>query len=169
MAIKIKSLEKIANTYIEQRFIYKDLSLDIAQTKIEAPGYTIPVPGADIKASFDLAAIRNSFQNLFGTVPGQRFLFPTYGLDLRGFLFDPITADNGNSIGTLIYQGISTWENRVRVKNVYVTADPDNHQYIINIIVEVPAFNTTATIESILDVRKQSFQVLPTSRVTTTI
>ena len=29
MAIKIKSLEKIANTYTEQRFIYKDLALDL--------------------------------------------------------------------------------------------------------------------------------------------
>ena len=40
MAIKIKSLEKIANTYTEQRFIYKDLSLDLAQTKIQAPVLT---------------------------------------------------------------------------------------------------------------------------------
>ena len=63
MAIKLKNLEKLANDYTEQRFLYKDLSLDISQTKIQAPGYRIPVPGSDIRASFDLAAVRNSLQN----------------------------------------------------------------------------------------------------------
>lgn len=166
MAIRIKKLEKIANTYTEQRFTYKDLSLDLAQTKTEAPGYNLPVPGSDIRASFDYAAIRNSLQNLFGTMPGQRFLFPEYGLDLRPYLFTPITEANGNALGTRIFSTISTWENRIRVRNVYVNLDIDNQQYIINIIVEVPAFNTTTTIESVLDIRKQTFQVLPTSKLT---
>ena len=166
MAIKIKNLEKIANTYTEQRYIYKDLALDIAQTKIEAPGYSIPTPGADIRASFDIGAIRNSLQNLFGTSPGQRFLFPEYGLDLKAFLFSPITEANGNVLGNRIYAGISTWENRVRTKNVQVNLDPDNNQYIINIILDIPSLNLTTTIDTVLDIKKQTFQVLPTSRIT---
>lgn len=165
MAIKIKSLEKIANTYTEQRFIYKDLSLDLTQTKIQAPGYSIPIPGADIRASFDQAAITNSLQNLFGTTPGQRFLFPEYGLDLKSFLFSPITEANGNVLGNRIFSGISTWENRVNVKKVQVNLDPDNNQYIINIILEIPQLNITTTIDTILDIKKQTFQVLPTSRL----
>lgn len=164
MAIKIKSLEKIANTYTEQRFIYKDLALDLAQTKIQAPGFNIPVPGADIKASFDQAAITNSLQNLFGTTPGQRFLFPDYGLDLKAFLFSPITEANGNALGNRIFGGISTWENRVSVKKVQVNLDPDNNQYIINIILEIPALNVTTNVNTVLDIKKQTFQVLPTSR-----
>lgn len=166
MAIKLKNLEKLANTYTEQQFIYKDLSLDIAQTKIQAPGYSIPVPGSDIRASFDLAAIRNSLQNLFNTTPGQRFLFPEYGLDLKAFLFAPITEANGVVLGNKIYAGISNWETRIRVKNIQVNADPDNNQYIINIIIELPLLNLTTTINTVLDIRKQTFQVLPTSRTT---
>jgi phage baseplate assembly protein W len=165
MAIKIKNLEKIANTYTEQRFIYKDLSLDIAQSKIQAPGYSIPVPGADIRASFDLAAITNSLQNLFGTSPGQRFLFPEYGLDLRPFLFSPINEANGNVLGNKIFATISTWEQRVGVKNVQVNLDPDNNQYVINIIIEIPSLNLTTTINTALDIKRQTFQVLPTSRL----
>lgn len=164
MAIKLKTLEKIASNYTEQRFIYKDLSLDIAQTKIEAPGYKIPVPGTDIQASFDIGAIRNSLQNLFGTSPGQRFLFPQYGLNLRPFLFSPITEANGNALGNKIYAGISKWENRVRVKNVQVNLDPDNNQYIINIILEIPPLNLVTRIDTVLDTKKQTFQILPTSR-----
>lgn len=165
MAIKIKNLEKIANTYTEQRFIYKDLSLDISQTKIQAPGYTIPVPGADIRASFDLAAIRNSLQNLFNTSPGQRFLFPEYGLNLRPFLFSPINEANGNVLGNKIYAGINTWEPRVRIKNVQVKLDPDNNQYVINILMDIPSLNLSTTINTVLDIKKQTFQVLPTSRI----
>lgn len=166
MAIKIKSLEKIANTYTEQQFIYKDLSLDLTQTKIQAPGYSIPTPGTDIRASFDQAAITNSLQNLFGTTPGQRFLFPEYGLDLKSFLFTPITEANGNVLGNRIFGGISTWENRVSVKKVQVNLDPDNNQYIINIILEIPQLSITTTIDTVLDIKKQSFQILPTSRLT---
>ncbi len=165
MAIKIKSLEKIANTYTEQRFIYKDLSLDLTQTKIQAPGYSIPAPGSDIRASFDQAAITNSLQNLFSTSPGQRFLFPEYGLDLKPFLFSPITEANGNVLGNRIFSGISTWENRVKVVKVQVNLDPDNNQYIINIILEIPQLSIITTINTILDIKKQTFQVLPTSKL----
>jgi phage baseplate assembly protein W len=164
MAIKIKNLEKIANSYTEQRYIFKDLSLDITQTKIETPGYNLPVPGADIRASFDLGAIRNSLQNLFGTTPGQRFLFPEYGLDLKAFLFSPITEANGSVLGNKIYAGISTWEPRVQVKNVQINLDPDNNLYVINIILDIPSLNLTTTVETILDIKKQTFQVLPTTR-----
>ena len=81
MAIKIKSLEKVA-AEINPNFFYKDLSLDISQTKIIQPGFKDSVPGTDIQASFDTKAIINSLTNLFNTLPGQRFLFPEYGLDL---------------------------------------------------------------------------------------
>lgn len=165
MAIKIKNLENIASTYTQQRFIFKDLSLDITQTKIQAPGYKIPVPGADVRASFDLEAIRNSLQNLFATSPGQRFLFPEYGLNLRQFLFSPITEANGNVLGNKINIVISTWEPRVRVKNVQVNLDPDNNQYIINIIIDIPSLNLTTTINSTLDIKRQTFLVLPTSQI----
>jgi phage baseplate assembly protein W len=165
MAIKIKNLEKIASTYTEQGYVYKDLSLDIAQTKIQAPGYGIPVPGADIRASFDIAAVTNSLQNLFGTSPGQRFLFPEYGLDLRPFLFSPINEANGNVLGNKIFATINTWEQRVTVQSVQVNIDPDNNQYIINIILEIPSLNLVTTINTLLDIKKQTFQVLPTSRV----
>jgi phage baseplate assembly protein W len=166
MAIKIKNLEKVANSYVEQRYIFKDLSLDISQTKIETPGYNLPIPGSDIRASFDLGAIRNSLQNLFGTSPGQRFLFPEYGLDLKAFLFSPITEANGNALGNKIYAGISTWEPRVQVKNIQVNLDPDNNLYVINIILDITSLNLSTTVETILDIKKQSFQVLPTTRNT---
>ncbi len=164
MAIKIKSLERISKTFTEQTYIYKDLSLDLTQTVLDAPGFPLPIPGADIKASFDIAAIKNSLQNLFNTIPGQRFLFPKYGLDLYQFLFEPVTETNGNIIGNKIFTSINIYEPRVSVNNVEVILDPDNNQYIINILIDIPDLKIQTTIESVLDLRKQSFIVLPTSR-----
>jgi phage baseplate assembly protein W len=164
MAIKIKSLDAIAKNYTEQNFIYKDLTLDIIQTKLFEPGFKIPTPGSDIQASFDLEAIKNSLQNLFNTKPGERFLYPEYGLDLTTYLFSPITEANGRMIGSVIFNTINNWEPRISVKNVNVITDPDNNQYNINIFISVPVLNINTTVESVLDVKRQSFLILPTSQ-----
>jgi hypothetical protein len=51
MAIRLKSLEAAAKQFTEQRYLYKDLTLDINQSNLEVPGYTLPIPEADLKAS----------------------------------------------------------------------------------------------------------------------
>jgi phage baseplate assembly protein W len=164
MAIRLKNLERIAKKYTEQSYLYKDLALDLTLTNQSTPGFPLPVPGTDIKASFDLGAIKNSLQNLFNTKPGQRFLFPEYGLNLDQFLFQPITEANGNVLGNKIFTTINSSEPRVRVSNVQVFLDPDNNQYLINILLDVPSLNVETVIESVLDIKKQSFIVLPISR-----
>jgi len=166
MAIKLTNLERLGNTLKNQPgYFYKDLSLDISQTKLFSPEFSIPVPGSDIKVSYDLAAIKNSLQNLFSTKPGERFLFPEYGLDLQGFLFTPITELNGEMLGSKIFTTINNWEPRVTVTKIDVFTDVDNNQYVINIYIEVPSLNINTVIESVLDTKKQSFIVLPTSQI----
>ena len=160
MAIKIKNLERIANAYTQQQFIYKDLTLDLTQTKIQAPGFNIPVPGTDIKAAFDLGAIKNSLQNLFGTSPGQRFLFPEYGLDLNQYLFYPVNEGTGEAIKNKINTAIRTWEPRVQVNNILVIPEPDKNQYVINIILDIPSLTLNTTLNGLLDISKQSFLIL---------
>jgi phage baseplate assembly protein W len=165
MAIKIKELEKIAKTYTENRYLYKDLFLDLSiDTKIEAPGSPLPIPGTDIKADYDLGAIINSLNNLFNTSPGQRFLFPKYGLDLNKFLFEPITKFNAEILGETIYNKINTFEPRVTVKQIKIQTLPDQNQYNIQIIIEIPALKLISESGFIFDVKRQSFIFLPTSR-----
>lgn len=161
MAIKIKNLEQISSEYTSKQYVYKDLSLDLGLTKISAPGFKLPTPGGDIKASFDLTAIGNSLVNLFNTLPGQRFLFPEYGLDFRQFLFSPITVGNGELIGRKIYNGIKIYEPRVNPLKVKVEADEDNNQYNITVILEIPVLNTSTETQFILDIKKQQFTQIP--------
>ena len=164
MAIKIKNLEQTANQYTSQKYVFKDLSLDLGLSKIESPGYSLPVPGADIRASYDITAITNSLVNLFNTLPGQRFLFPEYGLDLYQFLFEPITKFNGEIIGRKIFDSIKIYEPRVNPLHVSVVADNDQSLYDIKIVIEIPILSQTTTTQFALDLKKQSFIFLSTTR-----
>lgn len=161
MAIKIKELETLAEQYTAGGYVYKDLSLDLSKTKIQTPGLQVPVPGIDIKASFDLEAISNSLLNLFNTVPGQRFLFPTYGLNLKRFLFSPVTQTNGQALGDIIYSGIRRFEPRVTVEKVLVKVIPDDSKYEISIAVTLPATKTSTQIGFLFDIKRESFVSLP--------
>ena len=116
----------------------------------------------DIKVDYDESAIFNSLRNLLTTKPGQRFLFPLYGLDLTKFLFQPITTFNAQLIGDLIVSSIDNFETRVNLLNVQVIPDTDNNTYNITIIVQIPIFNSTTTINTILDIKTQSFVFLST-------
>jgi phage baseplate assembly protein W len=164
MAIKISNLGQIAETYRDTGYLYKDISLDLQQSLLLAPGFNLPTPGSDLKASFNLAAIQNSLNNLFNTLPGQRFLFPEYGLNLNQFLFSPITELNGQILGDTILKGIKTYEPRVMPLQVRVEIDPDNNQYNVAVILEVPDLNLITNLDFILDIKKQTFITLPTQK-----
>jgi len=164
MAIRLKTFEKAASTYTEQQYVYKDLALDIGVQKFTAPAFPQPINSNDVQPSFDLAAIKNSLTNMFNTLPGQRFLFPEYGLDFYQFLFEPITLANADLIGNAIYSKIQIYEPRVNVVRVLVEADPDRSSYNITIIITIPIFNQTAELPFTFDVKSQSFISIPTSR-----
>lgn len=164
MAIRLKNLETAAKQFSEQRYLYKDLTLDIAENNLEVPGYTLPVPESDLKASFDLGAIRNSLQNLFNTLPGQRFLFPDYGLDLYQFLFLPITPQTGQAIGERMLRAIEKYEPRIFVRQIQVVARPDANTYFITIVIEIPVFKQETSLQGELNIKTQSFIFVPNSR-----
>jgi phage baseplate assembly protein W len=164
MAIKLQQLEQTAKNFTEQKYIYKDLALDFEREFNNSPAFPTPVISNDIKASFDTSAIKNSLTNLFNTLPGQRFLFPQYGLDLYQFLFQPITLENADEIANTILQGIQTYEPRINVIKIIVDADPDNSKYNVRIIIEIPLLAVTVEQPFVFDIKKQSFISIPTSR-----
>ena len=160
MAIKINVLENISKQYTEKQYIYKDLFLDIGKQNIFKPGFNNALPGADLKASFDDRAIANSLTNLFNTLPGQRFLYPDYGLNLNQYLFQPVTQNIGQAIGEKMLSTINAYEPRVSVQNINVVADPDNYQYLITLSLLIPSLNKLTNFNSVLNTKAQSFIIL---------
>jgi phage baseplate assembly protein W len=164
MAIKISNLQQIADQYAQKAYYYKDLHLDFEKDGVFSTSLNRKIEGNDISVDYDESAIKNSLKNLFNTKPGQRFLFPKYGLDLNQFLFEAINEFNGQLIGEKIVTSIETFEPRVKLRECNIIAKPDDNEYEITIIVEIPIFNTTASINTKLDVKNQTFIFVETSR-----
>ena len=135
MSVKLDSFKKQTISQTSSR-VYSDLHLDIVEDTTQ--GNTIL---RDIKADYDLEAVKNSLTNLFNTVPGQKLLNPSYGLDLTKFLFEPVSEAVGTVIGNTIIQGIITYEPRVRVERVYINGKPDDNSYEITLIISIPSLN----------------------------
>lgn len=164
MAIKISNLETISKQFDQKSHVYKDFHLDFEKSFEFNSALNTRIDGNDLRVDYDESAIRNSLRNLFNTKPGQRFLFPLYGLDLNQYIFEAVTEENGQLIGEKIVTSIEKYEPRVRLLQCDVVAMPDDNQYDITIMVSIPIFNTTSSINTILDVKTQSFVFLETSR-----
>ena len=164
MAIKISNLQQISDQYKQKDYYYKDFHLDFEKSSVYSTSLQKKIEGNDLKVDFDESAIRNSLKNLFNTKPGQRFLFPRYGLDLNQFLFEAVNEFNGQLIGEKIVTSIEVFEPRVNLLQCNVIAKPDDNEYEITIVLEIPIFNTTTSINTTLDTKNQTFIFLETSR-----
>jgi phage baseplate assembly protein W len=141
-------------------FTYSDLKLDLDMRYTKQNELLKQSEIRDLVLSYDYDAIRNSLFNLFTTIPGQKLLNPLFGLNLMKYVFEPCTKDTAELIGEEIFYGITTFEPRVEVKKIKVTAltstqpraaDPtaaidvrftaanaDFGQYNITLIINVP-------------------------------
>jgi phage baseplate assembly protein W len=111
-------------------YIYSDLHLDLAN----------PI-NKDLTLDYDEAAIKNSINSLFNTLPGQNLLNPEYGLNLAQYLFEPVSQSVGNRIGKDILRGIISYEPRVTVKNINIQLNPDEQTYYIELNIVMPYLN----------------------------
>jgi phage baseplate assembly protein W len=164
MAIKVTNLKKISDTFTNKNHVYKDITFDVSLFSYEPLGYKTSMPGKDIKVSYDAKAVSNSLLNLFNTRPGQRFLFPEFGVNLLPFVFTQITAENGDIIGSTIMAAIKKFEPRVKTTQLLIDADPDNNQYTFNIYYEIPMLGETFTSKYQVNAKEQTFISLSTER-----
>lgn len=87
----------------------------------------------DIIVNHDINAIFGSLKNIFTYTPGERPMLPSFGLDLRGLLYEPMNEHTANSIGMAVYNAIIAWEPRITVNNINVTADYDDNTYYVTV------------------------------------
>jgi phage baseplate assembly protein W len=82
--------------------------------------------------------------NIFTTIPGQKVLNPYFGLNLMQYVFEACDEDIANLIGNQIVAGVTTYEPRVTLNKVRVTAEPESQQYTIVISFSVPTLGNTS-------------------------
>ena len=142
----LKNDGKVATGYT-----YVDLHLDIEESSVPTTLTNDRIQGKDIRVDYDVDAIINSLNNIFKTVPGERFLVPTFGANLRKYLFEPVSKSIGNRIGAEILRAIEKWEPRVTVDRIEVIGDPERHEYEVTIMITINAFKQQVTFNSILN------------------
>jgi phage baseplate assembly protein W len=143
--VKLK-LTDIETTPLEDvslgnNYLYKDLLLDLTKKRTYTRAVNNTTYLSDVDSIFDLEAVQNSITTVFTTAPGQKILNPTFGLDLRMYLFEPITENTAFFIRDDIFNNLSTYEPRVVVRNVSVKPNVNEQLYEITLQIDVPQLN----------------------------
>ena len=141
--IKLKNIgaSTIDTKNLEQSFLYKDLFLDIVPAQYYNKQLNRQQNLKDIQGLYDIQAVKNSIVNCFLTTPGQKILNPEFGIDLRRFLFTPVSSNTTYFIQRDIQQNLPKLEPRIQITNISVTADIDEQQYNIVLQINCPQLN----------------------------
>lgn len=143
MSIKISSLQKskTGKNADSSGNLYKDIDFDLKPSFSFNNQLNRKENLKDIQALFDIEAIKNSIVNCFLTAPGQKILNPTFGIDLRRFLFEPIDDYTSDIIINDISRRLPLLEPRITVTDVSVIPNPDEQEYEIYLRINVPSLD----------------------------
>lgn len=141
MAVNLTFLK--ASTFQEtvnqpNSYLYKDLSFDLEPEYSTIPGTLKTNNIVDLKPLTDASAVVNSLKNILLTSPGQKILNPTFGLDLRRFLFYPVNSRIGYLIGLEFSEKLPIYEPRIQINTVNVGLLPDDNTYEIGVSFTIP-------------------------------
>lgn len=134
------SVSKEQDRNIQSSYLYKDIALDLRQGVYRTNNINRDTPLNDVQAIYDIDSIKTSIANCFLTSPGQRILYPRYGIDLRRYLFSSISNDTAFFISRDI-ERLPVFEPRITVLNINVEPDEENSQYNIFIQINVPSLD----------------------------
>jgi phage baseplate assembly protein W len=148
-SINLTNLEDTGK--VDRGFTYVDLHLDITESTVPTTLTNDRLQGKDIEVDFDVDAIMNSLNNIFKTIPGERFLVPTFGANLLKYIFAPVSQSVATQIGNEILRAIELWEPRVTVDRIEVVGRPDAHEYDVTIVITINAFKQQTTFNSVIN------------------
>ena len=154
MNIKIKSLkaDTLSESSIKKNFLYKDLQLDLRSQVYLNKQLNKNEILKDVSAIFDIEAVKNSIVTAFLTAPGDKILSPTYGVDLRQFIFESIDDFTLDIIKDHIGTQLPRSEPRIDIVGLEVYGNEDENTIYINLQIDVPSLGITGlSLKSQLD------------------
>jgi len=135
------SVDKSENNALENGYLYKDLLLDLETSVYYNEQLNKTTTLKDVQGLYDIDAIKNSITNIFLTTPGQKILSPEFGINLRRFLFEPISNFTAYRIKSDIVNNLPDQEPRIELKETTVVPVPDEHEFFITLQIDVPSLN----------------------------
>lgn len=91
----------------------------------------------------DAADIQESLAILFGTVPGERFLEPRFGLDMMSVLFEPMSTTARSLLLDQIRTAILIYEPRIRLLDLRID-HADAHAGVLRVLLEYEVRSTNS-------------------------
>ena len=143
MAVTLDFLQPgtFARELAEGEYLYKDLFLDLQLDYPTLPELLASSDYEDLRAIYDANSVFQSLYNIFSTSPGQKFLNPEFGLDLKGFVFSPVNERLGYLLGLKIQQLLPIMEPRIAIDKIDVFVFTDDLTYEVNIYFRIPSLD----------------------------
>jgi phage baseplate assembly protein W len=88
-------------------------------------GWAFPIApdaGGETELVADAEDVRQAVLLILETEPGERVMRPDFGAGLRGLVFEPVNASTLALVRHRVEQALTTWEPRIAVDLVEVTA-----------------------------------------------
>jgi Bacteriophage baseplate protein W len=103
-----------------------------------------PAPAAtgDVAVAEYEEGVRQAIRIVLGTSPGERLMRPTFGAGLRDLVFEPLSTTTMALARHRVEVALATWEPRIDVREVAVTALPAERRLDITVSYRVRATNT---------------------------
>jgi phage baseplate assembly protein W len=110
-------------------------------------GVSIPfnAPGVFNTTYTTQKATQSNLINFFLTNKDERYLNPTFGGDIRAFIFEQITNDNLEGLKEDINSQLGVYFPNVQVKELNILSNPDNNTMNVEMIYNI--LNTGITDE----------------------
>jgi phage baseplate assembly protein W len=97
----------------------------------------------EVRLVADEDDIRSSLGLLFGTAPGERVFNPRYGLDVRQFLFEPMSTTMRSFLEERAKLAVLFYEPRINVLSLKIDSpSPEGGQLLINLDYEIRTTNS---------------------------
>ena len=108
-------------------------------------GWSFPpaFAGGEVRMSSDEVDIHESLQILFGTIAGERFLRPDYGLSPQELMFEPMSTTMRTFLKDRVHIAILTYEPRIKVIDLDV-GSPDPNEGTLKIALEYEVRSTNS-------------------------
>lgn len=143
MAIKlniVKPTTEVENA-LKSGYLYKDIELDLTTSYTNNVELYKVDEKADLAPIYDVKAVITSVKNILTTSPGEKILNPTFGLDLRDYLFEPVSETGGFFLGRDLFDGLTLQETRIKINTIRIRVDEDEQQYDIDLNISIPSLN----------------------------
>lgn len=91
----------------------------------------------DVVVSKDAVAIKQAIVNILLTNKGERLFNPTYGSDIRSYLFEPLDYGTAAQVNSSIRYTLGRFEPRINVLSVNTIPNFDDNGFDVEMTYEI--------------------------------